>query len=236
QWMALRTMLPLLNSVIMLLGMVYVMARLNGPLALVALSIFPVLLIIPKIFDRHMGGKYTQANEMESATQGIVQEVLTALRVVKAFGREDHEQARFAQQSKVSMKARVKLSMLESAYNIVSNILTATGTAVVLYLGVHSVLAERLTVGELLIIMAYLGQFYGPLTPIGAWTKPPMSRNIRRRVRSHVPMGRWNCRGCPLAIMGRSKFCMTFPLPSPPVRAWVLPAKRELARARWSVC
>jgi ATP-binding cassette, subfamily B, bacterial len=167
QWMALRTMLPLLNSIIMLLGMVYVMASLNWPLALVALSIFPVLLIIPKIFDRHMGGKYTQVNEMESATQGIVQEVLTALRVVKAFGREDHEQARFAQQSKVSMTARVKLSMLESAYGIVSNILTATGTAVVLYLGVHSVLAERLTVGELLIIMAYLGQLYGPLTAIG---------------------------------------------------------------------
>lgn len=167
QWMALRTMLPLLNSVIMLLGMVYVMASLHWQLALVALSIFPVLLIIPKIFDRHMGGRYTQVNEMESATQGIVQEVLTALRVVKAFGREDHEQVRFAQQSKVSMTARVKLSMLESAYGIVSNILTATATAVVLYLGVHSVLAERLTVGELLIIMAYLGQLYGPLTAIG---------------------------------------------------------------------
>jgi ATP-binding cassette, subfamily B, bacterial len=167
QSMALRTVLPLLNSVIVLLGMVYVMARLNWHLALVALSIFPVLLIIPKIFDRHMGGRYTQVNEMESATQGIVQEVLTALRVVKAFGREDHEQARFAQQSQVSMTARVKLSMLESAYSIFSNILTATGTAVVLYLGVHSVLAERLTVGELLIIMAYLVQLYGPLTAIG---------------------------------------------------------------------
>ena len=97
--MALRTLLPLIHAVIMLLGMVYVMASLNGQLALVALSIFPVLLIIPKLFDRHMGGKYTQVNEMESATQGIVQEVLTALRVVKAFGREEHEHARFTHQS-----------------------------------------------------------------------------------------------------------------------------------------
>jgi ATP-binding cassette subfamily B protein len=167
QWMALHTLLPLLQAVIMLLGMVYVMASLNWQLALVALSIFPALLIIPKLFDRHMGGKYTQVNEMESATQGIVQEVLTALRVVKAFGREEHEHARFTHQSKVSMTARVKLVMLESAYNIVSNILTATGTAIVLYLGVHSVLAARLTVGELLIIMAYLVQLYGPLTAIG---------------------------------------------------------------------
>ena len=58
QSMALRTVLPLLNSVIVLLGMVYVMTRLNWHLALVALSIFPVLLIIPKIFDRHMGEVY----------------------------------------------------------------------------------------------------------------------------------------------------------------------------------
>ena len=167
QGIALRTMLPLLNAGIMLLGMVYVMASLNWQLALVALSVFPVLLLIPHIFDRHMGGKYSQVNAMESAAQGIVQEVLTALRVVKAFGREEHEQSRFAQQSHVSMMARVKLSMLEGAYGIVSNILTATGTAVVLYLGVHSVLAQRLTTGELLIIIAYLGQLYGPLTAIG---------------------------------------------------------------------
>ena len=167
QGIALRTMLPLLNAGIMFLGMVYVMASLNWQLALVALSVFPVLLLIPHIFDRHMGGKYSQVNAMESAAQGIVQEVLTALRVVKAFGREEHEQTRFAQQSQVSMTARVKLSMLEGAYGIVSNILTATGTAVVLYLGVHSVLAQRLTAGELLIIMAYLGQLYGPLTAIG---------------------------------------------------------------------
>jgi ATP-binding cassette subfamily B protein len=151
----------------MLLGMIYVMASLDRQLALVALSIFPVLLIIPKIFDRHMGGKYLQVNAMESAAQGIVQEVLTALRVVKAFGREDHEQARFTQHSRVSMSARVQLSILESAYGIFSNLLTATGTAVVLYLGVHSVLAGRLTAGELLIIMAYLAQLYGPLTAIG---------------------------------------------------------------------
>ena len=167
QGIALRTMLPLLNAGIMFLGMVYVMASLNWQLALVALSVFPVLLLIPHIFDRHMGGKYSQVNAMESAAQGIVQEVLTALRVVKAFGREEHEQSRFAQQSHVSMTARVKLSMLEGAYGIVSNILTATGTAVVLYLGVHSVLAQRLTTGELLIIIAYLGQLYGPLTAIG---------------------------------------------------------------------
>src|SRR4029434_5432622 len=67
QWMALRTMLPLLSSVIMLLGMVYVMINLNWQLAVVALSIFPVLLIIPKIFDRHMGGQYTQAHAMDTA-------------------------------------------------------------------------------------------------------------------------------------------------------------------------
>ena len=115
---------------------------------------------------------------------------VTALRVVKAFGREDHEQARFAQQSKVSMTARVKLSMLESAYNIVSNVLTATGTAIVLYLGVHSVLAQRLTVGELLIIMAYLGQLYGPLTAIGdriITLQPAKARSWRSNTMQGLP-------------------------------------------------
>jgi len=114
-----------------------------------------------------MHGRYVDVKELESSTLGIVQEVLTALRVVKAFGREDHEQERFVYQSSAGMRARIRLAFAESAFGLLINVTTAIGTALVLFLGVRGVLANRLTLGELLMVLAYLTQLYGPLSTIG---------------------------------------------------------------------
>ena len=167
QWLTIHGVIPLLTSAITLLSMIYVTACLDWQLALVAMSIIPFLMAIPKIYDQRMRGQYTSVKELESSSLGIVHEVLTALRVVKAFGREDHEQERFVAQSTAGMGARIRLAFAESAFGLLSNVITAIGTALVLYLGVRSVLSSRLTLGELLMVIAYLTQLYGPLNAIG---------------------------------------------------------------------
>jgi ATP-binding cassette subfamily B protein len=167
QWLTIHGVISLLSLVITLLSMLYVTACLDWQLALVAMSILPFLMAIPKIYDRRMRGQYTSVKELESSTLGIVHEVLTALRVVKAFGREDHEQERFVAQSTAGMGARIRLAFAESAFGLLSNVITAIGMALVLYVGVRSVLASRLTLGELLMVITYLTQLYGPLTAIG---------------------------------------------------------------------
>jgi len=167
QWLTIHGAIPLLTSAITLLSMLYVTARLDWQLALVAMSIIPFLMAIPKIYDCRMRGQYTSVKELESSSLGIVHEVLTALRVVKAFGREDHEQERFVAQSTAGMGARIRLAVAESAFGLLSNVITAIGTALVLYIGVRSVLVSRLTLGELLMVITYLTQLYGPLNAIG---------------------------------------------------------------------
>jgi ATP-binding cassette subfamily B protein len=167
QWLTIHGVIPLLTSAITLLSMIYVTAYLDWQLALVAMSIIPFLMAIPKIYDQRMRGQYTSVKELESSSLGIVHEVLTALRVVKAFGREDHEQERFVAQSTAGMGARIRLAFAESAFGLLSNVITAIGTALVLYLGVRSVLSSRLTLGDLLMVIAYLTQLYGPLNAIG---------------------------------------------------------------------
>ncbi len=167
QWLTIHGVIPLLTSAITLLSMLYVTACLDWQLALVAMSIIPFLMAIPKIYDCRMRGQYTNVKELESSSLGIVHEVLTALRVVKAFGREDHEQERFVAQSTAGMGARIRLAFAESAFGLLSNVMTAIGTALVLYIGVRSVLVSRLTLGELLMVITYLTQLYGPLNAIG---------------------------------------------------------------------
>jgi len=167
QWLTIHGVVPLVAAVVTLLSMIYVTACFDWQLALVALTIVPVVAILPQVYQRRMHGQYRDAKELESSTLGIVQEVLTALRVVKAFGREEHEQERFVGQSSAGMRARIRLAFAESAFGLLINVTTAVGTALVLFIGVRGVQAGRLTLGELLIILAYLAQLYGPLSTIG---------------------------------------------------------------------
>ncbi len=166
QWLTLYGVIPLLTSGVTLLSMIYVTARLDWHLALVATSIIPLLMIIPEVYERRMRGQYINVKELESSTLGVVQEVLSALRVVKAFGREEQEQERFVGLSSTGMGARIRLAFVESAVNLLSHVITAIGAALVLYLGVRSVLAGHLTLGELLMVITYLTQLYGPLNAI----------------------------------------------------------------------
>jgi ATP-binding cassette subfamily B protein len=167
QWLTIHGVVPLVAAAVTLLSMIYVTARFDWQLALVALTIVPVIAILPQVYSRRMYGQYRDAKELESSTLGIVQEVLTALRVVKAFGREEHEQERFIGQSSAGMRARIRLAFAESAFGLLINVTTAVGTALVLFIGVRGVQTERLTLGELLIVLAYLTQLYGPLSTIG---------------------------------------------------------------------
>ena len=95
-----------------------------------------------------------------------MQEVLTTVRVVKAFGREEREQDRFLRQSRNSMRARIRLAYAEGGFGLLVNLTTGIGTAAVLYIGVRNVQSGVLTVGELIIVMDYLLQLYGPLETI----------------------------------------------------------------------
>jgi ATP-binding cassette subfamily B protein len=167
QWLTIYGVIPLVSAVVTLLSMIYVAALFDWQLALVAMTIVPFLIVLPQVYNRRMRGQYSDVKEIESSTLGIVHEVLTALRVVKAFGREDHEQERFVYQSHAGMGARIRLAFAEGAFELLLNIITATGTALVLFVGVSSVLEGRLTLGELLIILSYLTQLFGPLATIG---------------------------------------------------------------------
>src|SRR3989441_7598401 len=93
----------------------------------------------------------------------IVQEVLGALRVVKAFGQEAREEERFIRRSTEGMKVRLRLASLEGSFNVLVGLATAAGMAAVLLIGVRHVGAGVLTLGELLMVMAYMNQLYEPL-------------------------------------------------------------------------
>jgi ATP-binding cassette subfamily B protein len=103
---------------------------------------------------------------MESSAVKIIQEVLSAIRVVKAFGQEDEEEKRFVRRSKEAQTARIRLAFADASFGLALNLATAMGMALVLYVGVRNVQAGIVTLGSLLMVITYLVQLYNPLQNI----------------------------------------------------------------------
>jgi ATP-binding cassette subfamily B protein len=160
-------LVPFFSSSITLVAMTYVTARINWKFAAVGLAISPVILALSRSYRSRMRNQARTVRKLESSAMSVVQEVLGSLRVVRAFGQESREHGRFVQRSTDGMQARLKQAWLEGSYGIVLAALTSVGMASVLYIGVHDIRAGRLTLGDLLLVMAYLGQLYGPLRTVG---------------------------------------------------------------------
>ena len=166
QWITVYGVLPFTAMLATIAMTFYVTFRISWQLAVVAICVTPLLAALSHTYSWRMRPRYTDAIAMESSALNVVQEALTAVRVVKAFGREDAEQERFVDRSRRGVRARVRLSFSEGAFGFLVNMATAVGAASVLFLGVRGVYAGTLTLGELLMVMAYLTLLYTPMQNI----------------------------------------------------------------------
>ena len=140
-----------------------VTARIDWQLALGALAITPLLYFMNQHYRKRLRASWHDVKKLETSALSVIQEVLGALRVVKAFGQEAREHERFRRRSDEGRWARLRLTMAEGAFSLRVSVLIAVGTAVVLYVGVRHVQTGVITLGELLMVMGYLAQLYEPL-------------------------------------------------------------------------
>ena len=110
-----------------------------------------------------MRPRYAESYAIDSRAMSLVHESLGALRVVRAFGREDYELDRFVEQARRGARSHVRLVSAESLFFLAVSVTTAVGTAAVLYVGVEGVQSGRITLGALLVVIGYLSQLYLPL-------------------------------------------------------------------------
>jgi ATP-binding cassette, subfamily B, bacterial len=163
QWIAAESMPPLVASVVTLVGMVYITFRINPQLALIAVVVSPLLFLAARAYTRSLRPRWRKVWELDSFALSVVQEGLAAIRVVKAFGQEGHEEERFFRRSAETLRARVSAAFVEGTFSIFIGLATGVGTAAVLFVGVRLVRSGALTLGDLLLVMGYLAQLYAPL-------------------------------------------------------------------------
>jgi ABC-type multidrug transport system fused ATPase/permease subunit len=164
--LVLRGLFPIVFSALTLVAMFVVLVRIDVTLTMISLLVVPALFAWLKFYTRRMQPSARRAKELESAMVQQMHESVGAIRLVKSYAREDYEQERFATALGRALVARIDTANQESLFAAVVTMLTIAGTSLVILVGGFAVLHGRLSLGTLLLLIAYLGFVYGPLCGI----------------------------------------------------------------------
>ena len=165
-----QALLGILVNILTLVGMLLVMFYLNWRFTLIALSVTPFLFIVVYTYTRRIKQASRDLRKKEGEVVSVVAEVLNSIRVVKAFAREDYEEARLAQQSLENVEIALRARSLKAKLAPVVQVIVAVGTCLVLWYGVNLVLSEQMTSGSLLVFLLYLGKMYKPMRDLSKMT------------------------------------------------------------------
>ena len=182
--LAMGGVFPLAVSALKLTVMFAILAQLDLSLALLSLAVVPFLYASLRYYSTKMIDRAEKVKQAESSLVERMFEILSSVRIVKSFAREAHEVARFTAVGDETMQARLRLTWQESLFGIALSVITLVGTALILTVGGMHVLDGTLTVGSLLVVLAYLAAVYTPLSSI-AHTAGSLQQAIAsaRRVR-----------------------------------------------------
>jgi ATP-binding cassette, subfamily B, bacterial len=159
-------LINLVSASLTMVLMIAVMASLNGTLTLASLATIPFLLFAIRTFGKQMSRRSAAAQEADSQITSAVQQNISAVEVIRSFTRERLERDRFTASTKTARDQRYSQHSWEIGYLATLGIIFGGGIAVILWIGSRQVIAGTATVGELIVFLTYLTQFYEPLNQL----------------------------------------------------------------------
>ena len=159
-WFA--TVASLLSMCTMLAVMVYV----NKKLTLIACITLPMLVLGIRIYGRTMNQRSVEAHKSDSRVASFIQQTIVSIAAIQSFVRQKKTEEDFSKRNREAFEKRILQYAAEIAYQATVAMVFALGLAVILWAGADEVHAGRLSVGELIVFVTYLSQFYEPLQKI----------------------------------------------------------------------
>ena len=163
-------LLGVLINLITLVGMVGVMFYLNWKFTLIALSVAPILAVVVYTYTRRIKKASREVRKKEGEITSVVEEVLSSIRVVKAFAREDYEVKRLEAEGLESIEIAMRARSLKAKLTPIVDVIVAVGTCLVLWFGARLVLKGSLSAGALVVFILYLGKMYKPMQELSKMT------------------------------------------------------------------
>jgi ABC-type multidrug transport system fused ATPase/permease subunit len=161
---------PLATSAMALIVMLGWLLYMNVTIGLLSLCVVPFLYLCLRYYTSTLVEREERVKELESKLLERLYETFGAMRLVKSFAREPHELKRYAAAGDTTMNARIAITWQQSLFSVVVSTITIIGTALVVIVGGRLVMRGQLTIGDLYLVISYLGAVYGPLSAIAHTT------------------------------------------------------------------
>ena len=162
----------LLSISLTLVGITVAMVGRKWDFALASFAILPVIILLTSAFARRARVAFRKTRETIGEVSSELQENISGVREVQAFGRERENVAEFRKTNRANRDANVQAQTLTSAFSPALDVLSTVAAAIVLGYGGWSVLRGTVTVGLVVAFMVYVQRFYRPIQMIsGLWAQ-----------------------------------------------------------------
>jgi ATP-binding cassette, subfamily B, bacterial MsbA len=158
-----NNILPIVSQVVTLIGSIVIATLINWRIMLVILIVGPLAGLATSYIGRRIRRRTRGVQEGLGDAGVVLEETLTAQRVVKAFAREDYEQERFTTRLRNSLREALRRARAQSLLGPVNELIGFAAFVIVLWVGGREVLAGRLSVGDLVAFIFYLFMLVQPL-------------------------------------------------------------------------
>ncbi|MDY6900027.1 MAG: ABC transporter ATP-binding protein [Cyanobacteriota bacterium] len=156
-------LLPLIANTLTIVGMIAVMFWLHWELAIIAVALFPLFIFLTYRFSQKIRNVVKSQRKREGTIAASAAESISAIKLVQALSLQDMLEESFATENRRSLQASVKVKKLSAGLERLVELLVGFATAIVLWRGVHLVLENHITPGDLLIFVNYFRIAFKPM-------------------------------------------------------------------------
>ena len=160
-------LVEVVRTVFLIILYLWIMFRMNVKLSLIALAFIPIVGLSSGVFYRKISSRFKTADEAEGEVTACAQENLTAVRVVRAFGREKYEEDKFQAKSERYAGLWIHLGKLLSVYWASGTLLTCLQVMVIIVCGIVESVHGNMTLGEFLAFISYNEALSWPVRSLG---------------------------------------------------------------------
>jgi ATP-binding cassette subfamily B protein/subfamily B ATP-binding cassette protein MsbA len=156
-------LIPAVTAGVTLVGIGVILFMRDWMVAAAGLAVCVPLALLVRRLERPMSESSSAVHERESEITARVAETLGGIRAVQAFGRERYEDERFAGQARLSLKASLRLTVLQTASQTGVGVMLAAATALLIWVSAYRVMQGRLSAGDVVLTVAYVVMLFRPL-------------------------------------------------------------------------
>jgi ABC-type multidrug transport system fused ATPase/permease subunit len=146
-----------------LIGTAVILLVLDPTLALVTFAVFPILFGASLLFRIKSAGAYRATREKLGAVTAYLQETISGVRIVRAFGQEERHKTRLAELNAEYRDVNMRTVVLNAAYFPSVEFLSSAATAVILLYGGSRAIDGAVSIGVLVAFVGYLSNFFDPI-------------------------------------------------------------------------